>query len=153
MYPHHIYNRGSLKNRVFFEEIDYNVFLKYLHNASVNYECEVLAYCLMPNHYHLIVIPVEKEYLSKMMQELSFKYTLYIQKKYKWSGHVFQSRFQSKIVEDVEYLETLIKYIKLNPIEAGFILSSEEYQWLNVDDRKILSCREVLGMGSQSCCK
>jgi putative transposase len=101
----------------------------------------------MPNHYHLILQPIEKDSLSKIMQVSLSKYSLYIHKKYSWPGHIFQSRFQCKLISDIKYFDALVLYIENNPTEAKLTDVHGNYRWLKLYDNKIAKQRELLSMG------
>ena len=136
--PHHIYNRGNQKGKVYFKTADYDYFRKILRKYSRKYDLQILAFCLMPNHYHILAIPWNLDSLSKVMRDVGISYSYYVRKKYKWEGHVFQSRYKSKIVWDRSYYEVVLKYIKENPREANLIDKKQRYKWTYLDRKRIL---------------
>lgn len=131
-YAHHIYNRGNQKEKIFLIEKDYNIFLKYLKQDCSKNNCILLAYCLMPNHYHILLQPMLGNSIPKVMQHLSSLYTNYLRFEHRWTGHVFQSRYQCKIVKTEKYLTDVLKYIKDNPVEAKIVSIPEDYKWLKI---------------------
>ena len=129
---YHIYNRGVLKQPIFFEEKDYIRFVHDLyefndtHNAP-RFECSasndrvplvsILAWALMPNHFHLFLQQRIEGGVSLFLKKLGGGYTMYVNEKYKRSGHVFQGRYKAKPVENDAYFLHLSRYIHLNPTE------------------------------------
>lgn len=125
---YHIINRGVEQRVVFKEEADYEYFIELLCFHSKNYTIIVHSYCLMSNHYHLL-IGIEKENLSKFMRQLNSDYAVYFNKKYKRTGHLWQGRFKSWYVTDDAYLYTLILHIEQNPLKAHMVKTVEEYPY------------------------
>lgn len=136
--PHHIYNRGNQKGIVYFDDRDYIYFRRTLRKYSKRYDLQILAFCLMPNHYHILAIPWNLDSLSMVMRDVGISYSYYVRKKYKWEGHVFQSRYKSKTVWDKSYFEVVLKYIKENPREANLISKKQRYKWTYFDRKRIL---------------
>ena len=124
---YHIILRGNDKQDIFFEEQDYNKFIKEVKNTKEKYKYELFAYCLMTNHVHMVLFD-KNDNLSKIMQSLAVSYSSYFSKKYDKVGHLFQNRFYSKCVETREYLIQLCRYIHQNPVKAN-IARTEEYSW------------------------
>ena len=91
---YHIINRGVARNKVFLDDSDNIKFLEILQEACEDYEFEIYSYCLMNNHYHLL-IEIKKENLSAIMQKVNSRYSIYFNKKYKRNGHLWQGRFSS----------------------------------------------------------
>ena len=104
---HHIINKGVEQRDIFIEEKDFKYFLHLLCQNSKNFDIQVHNYCLMNNHYHLL-IELKKENLSKFMRQINSKYAIYFNKKYKRTGHLWQGRFKSWYVTE-KNLETLSK--------------------------------------------
>lgn len=146
-YPHHIYNRGNRKEKIFFKPKDYNVFLKQLKKYAKKFECNLLGYCLMPNHYHLILQPMGSSSISNTMHRTTVMYSKYLKLEYKWTGHVFQGRYQSKLVKDWVYLKQVVKYIKNNPLEAELTGPNGDYKWLKIYDEKIAIQQQIFNPG------
>lgn len=127
-YFYHVFSRGNNRETVFFESSDYERFLQNLDRYRPEFGFRLYAYCLMPNHFHLLLRPGKVE-LSKVMQTLMTAYSMYVNKKHDRVGHVFQGRFKSIIVEKDIYLLELMRYIHLNPVRAGLVGRVEEYPW------------------------
>ncbi|HRZ80630.1 MAG TPA: transposase, partial [bacterium] len=125
---YHIINRGCRKDRIFRRVADREEFLTRLSAASSKYGILVHGYCLMDNHFHLLV-ETPGENLSAFMQLLQCGYANWFKVRYKLVGPVFQSRFKSVLVEDASYLVTLSAYIHLNPVRAKIIEDPESYRW------------------------
>ena len=120
---YHIYNGGSRKGRIFFSQENYNYLLRLLANNSQKYSTAVIAYCLMPNHYHLVLLPTEGGSVSKTLQTTFNSYVQAMNKNYKLSGSLFQGKTKSIIVDSDEYPVNLVRYIHLNPVKANLVLN------------------------------
>lgn len=137
---YHIIFRGNDKQDIFYDTQDYKKYLKEMKNTKEKYQYEILAYCLMSNHVHLIVFD-KNDNLSKSMQSLAIAYSSYFAKKYEKVGHLFQNRFLSKNVETREYLLQLCRYIHQNPVKAK-ITKVNEYKWSSYNEYVKLNLKE-----------
>jgi putative transposase len=124
----HVSSRGNNRQDIFFDVADRILFLNLLAKASVRFHWQVLAYVLMTNHFHLVYKTLEPT-LSRGMKWLKQKYAQKINKKYKRSGHLFQGRFDSQLVEAQAYLLEVLRYTVLNPVRAGMVARPEDYEW------------------------
>ena len=118
--PHnyyHIYNRGNNRQKIFFEEDNYYFLLRRIRENIIDFS-DVLAYCLMPNHYHLLVKIIDEEGFIKGIKKTFISYTKAINKRYNRSGHLFEGRYQYKFVPEDNYLLHLSRYIHLNPVRS-----------------------------------
>ena len=109
---YHIINRGNRRSVIFHDEYDFTKMLELLFLAKKKYDINIYAYCLMNNHYHLVVHTEFADSLSECMQWLGTSYVRYYNKRYKTSGHLWQGRYKSFIVQRDSYLLTLIKYVE-----------------------------------------
>ena len=125
---HHIYNRGVAKSRIFKDDKDKDKFLEILNGISKKYKFNIHSFCLMDNHYHLL-IENQKENLSNGMRQINSKYAIYFNKKYKRVGHLWQDRYKSWFIMSDEYLFTLFKYIESNPMKAKMSKNIGEYRY------------------------
>jgi len=128
---YHIYNRGANKNKIFFEKENYIYLLKKLRYYKNKYEVSVLAYCLMPNHYHFLLRQDSNTPLNIPLAYLFNSYTKAINKKYKRTGTLFEGSFKSIEVEDVNYIVELCKYIHRNPIDDRLVEKLEDWEFSN----------------------
>uniref|UniRef100_A0A831Z163 Transposase n=1 Tax=candidate division WWE3 bacterium TaxID=2053526 RepID=A0A831Z163_UNCKA len=127
---YHVYNRGNWKERVFFEPRDYQRFKERAKKYKTEYSIEILAYCLMPNHFHFLLKQKTEQTLPLFMLKLCTSYAKYINIKYQKVGRLFQDRFRAKPIEDERYLLWLSKYIHLNPEEISSKKNNlADYPW------------------------
>jgi len=125
---HHVLNRGVAQTDVFLEAADYDTFLNITCKACRAYKGIIHDYCLMPNHYHLI-LETELDNLSLLMKQIDGNYAIYFNRKNKRTGHLWQGRFTSRYITTEEYLYTLIHYIEYNPVEAKLAEKVGEYAY------------------------
>ena len=126
--PHHITQRGNRRQTTFFEEEDYRVYLDLMAEWCSRYQVEVWAYCLMPNHVHLIAVPESAECLRRAVGEAHRRYTRRINFRHQWRGHLWQGRFASFPLDE-NYLLLAARYVELNPVRAGLIKQPQDYPW------------------------
>jgi putative transposase len=125
---YHVTSRGNEKKDVFRSQKDREKFLSYLESATERYGAAVHAYCLMSNHYHLLVETPEGN-LSQIMRHINGAYTNYFNTKRQRTGHLFQGRYKAILVEKDAYALELSRYIHLNPVKAGMVEMPGEYRW------------------------
>ena len=125
---YHVTSRGNEQKDVFKSQRDREKFLEYLESSTERYGAVVHAYCLMSNHYHLL-LETPAGNLSQIMRHINGAYTTYFNIKRKRSGHLFQGRYKAILVEFDEYAIELSRYIHLNPVRAGMVARPEEYRW------------------------
>ena len=160
---YHIYNRGVNKSPIFYDDDDYLRFLHgiyYFNDSNFipeyfpyqtryqglaldlkkvrNEMVEILAWCFMPNHYHFILSQKTDKGISKFMHRLGTGYTMYLNRKYEGSGHVFQGTFKAKLIDDNEYLQHLTRYIHLNPMDM------HDKEWKEYGAKNLESSKEFL---------
>jgi len=125
---YHILSRGNERRNIFFGDADYKVFLGVLEEMSERFEVDIFAYVLMSNHYHLL-IRTNQGNLSKSMQWVGTTYTRRFNLQHFRSGHLFQGRFKSILVQNDAYLMQLSCYIHRNPLRAGLVNRLADYRW------------------------
>ena len=126
-YPHHIVQRGNNKEKVFRDVKDFEKYLSLLSRYSEEKSVSILAYCLMPNHVHLLVRPSEDGGLPKMMQGVALCYTQYLNRKKGRSGRLWECRYHSTLIDGDKYLWAVSKYVENNPVRAGIVKRPEDY--------------------------
>jgi REP element-mobilizing transposase RayT len=152
---YHIIMRGNNKSVVFTEDEDFQQYLLFFGECLTEFELVVYAYALMTNHIH-IFLKTMKPNLSEFMMKLNLEYTKYFNKKYHRSGHLFETRFKSKLVQKDKYFLALIRYIHLNPVKAGIVSDPANYKWssynnyLNIKSEIITDTNEVLNYFSSN---
>lgn len=125
---YHVTSRGNEQKDVFKSQRDREKFLEYLASATERYGAVIHVYCLMSNHYHLL-LETPAGNISQIMRHINGAYTTYFNIKRKRSGHLFQGRFKAILVEADEYAAELSRYIHLNPVRAEMVERPEDYRW------------------------
>ncbi len=126
--PHHVTQRGNRRQQTFFNDEDYQAYLELMSEWCKKYGVETWAYCLMPNHVHLIVVPETKESLNLAIGEAHRRYTRRINFREGWRGHLWQGRFSSFIMDET-YLLACVRYVELNPVRAGIVTKPSDWTW------------------------
>ena len=129
--PHHVTQRGNRREPIFFEDGDQEVYRDLLAEQAARRRVEVWAYCLMPNHVHLILTPSDEAGLGLAVGEGHRRYTSFINARGRWTGHLFQSRFAS-VVMDEDHLLAAVRYVSLNPVRARLARRAEDWPWSSV---------------------
>ncbi len=125
---YHVTSRGNERKAVYKSRRDREQFLSYLESATERYGAVIHAYCLMDNHYHLLLeTPLGN--LSKIMQHINSAYTMYFNIKRQRAGHLLQGRYKAILVEVDEYAKELSRYIHYNPVRAKILDDPNEYEW------------------------
>ena len=128
-YCYHVMNRGNARAEVFHADGDYQVFLDLLRHASQRVPMRILAYCLMPNHFHVALWPYRDGDLSRWMQWLLTAHVRRYHTYHESSGHVWQGRFKAFPIEQDDHLLTVLRYIELNPVRAQLVTCAEDWRW------------------------
>jgi putative transposase len=126
--PHHITQRGNYQQSIFFDDSDREQYLRLLDKYSKKFGFYILAYCLMPNHVHIIGIPATTESLSKTFQQTHQLYSQYMNIKKTTKGHLWQGRFYSCILDD-KHLIMATKYVERNPVKGGLVTEPWTWKW------------------------
>lgn len=124
--PHHVTQRGNRRMETFFQDEDYQAYLALMSEWCLKCNVAIWAYCLMPNHIHLIAVPEAEEGLRLAIGEAHRRYSAMINRRQKWTGHLWQGRFSS-FPMDESYLLAAVKYIEMNPVRAQ--LAPDPYAW------------------------
>jgi putative transposase len=129
--PHHVVQRGNRRQRTFFSASDYRLYLKIAAEEFASAGAQVWAYCLMPNHVHLIVVPSEESGLAKAVGATHARYTRAINQREEWRGYLWQGRFASFPMDEA-YLLHCARYIGLNPVRACLAQTAIDWRWSSV---------------------
>jgi putative transposase len=143
---YHIITRGNSNQGVFLDTQDYETYLFNLRRYKTKYKFLIYAFCLMPNHVHIIGQPKETTDLAKFMHGLNRSYTAYFNTKYDRVGYLWQGRFKSKIVTKDNYIIDCLNYIELNPVKANMVRTAQEYTWSSHKERVMMeneSCKII----------
>jgi putative transposase len=125
---YHVLSRGNERRDIFYDDGDYFRFLETLDRMVARFNIEVHAYVLMRNHYHLLVRTIEAN-LSRAIQWLGVSYSVWYNRRHRRTGHLFQGRFKSFLIENERYLVAMGLYIHGNPMRAGVVDKLSEYPW------------------------
>ena len=125
---YHVMNRGRRAEKIFSDRQDYTMFIDLLKEASVSWNVRICAYCLMPNHYHLLVQTPEAN-ISRCMRHINGIYTQRYNRRHAFDGQLLRGRYKSILVSADQYLLQLVRYIHRNPVKAGIAARLEDYQW------------------------
>jgi putative transposase len=125
----HVVQRGNNRQRCFFSDIDYRLYLKLLGAGCEQHRCHLHAYVLMTNHVHLLITPETPDGVSLLMRDLGRDYVRTINKVHGRSGTLWESRFKSSLVDAYHYCLNCYRYIELNPVRAGMVTHTSQYRW------------------------
>ncbi len=123
--PHLVTQRGNRRERTFFEEDDYALYLDLLADSSARAGAEVWAYCLMPNHVHIILVPSDRDGLRRTFADLHRRYTGFINARARTTGHLWQGRYGS-VAMDETHLLTAVRYVTLDPVRARLVAQARD---------------------------
>jgi putative transposase len=126
--PHHITQRGNYRQNIFKDDADRKIYLSLMKEMSDRYKLSILAYCLMSNHVHFIVVPEKKDSMGNVFKYVNTKYATYFNNSNGNSGHLFQARFFSSVMDDY-HTKVCARYIERNPIRAGVVQNVLDWQW------------------------
>lgn len=125
---YHITSRGNARQTIFFDEEDFTDFLTVLGQVTKRYHLLLHSYCLMPNHYHLLIETPEGN-LARGMRQLNGTYTQHANQRHQRVGHLFQGRYRSILIDKANYLLELSRYIALNPVRANLVEDPQDWPW------------------------
>ena len=126
---YHVLNRGNARAQVFHKPEDYQAFLDMMVQATIRIPMRILAYCLMPNHFHLALWPHLDHDLSRWMHWLLTTHVRRYLRHYRSSGHVWQGRFKAFPIQEDEHLLVVLRYVERNPLRAGLVQRAEDWEW------------------------
>jgi putative transposase len=125
----HIIQRGNNRGACFHADSDYLVYLQHLRELSGKFDCSVHAYCLMPNHVHLLLTPRSPDSCTGLMRDLGQRYVQYFNRRHRRTGTLWEGRFRSCIAESARYVLACYRYIELNPVRAALVADPRAYPW------------------------
>ena len=126
--PHHVTQRGNRRERTFFEDGDYELYLDLLADGAARARTEIWSYCLMPNHVHIVLVPQDEDGLRRTFGDLHRRYTGFINARMRTTGHLWQGRFGS-VAMDETHLAAAFRYVALNPVRAGLVKRAKDWKW------------------------
>ena len=133
-YFHHVTQRGNYQQSIFLSNQDRAVYLKYIDENAQQYGLNIYAFCLMDNHVHFIVMPINHDALAKTFRVGHQRYSLYVNKRGNQIGHLWQSRFYSCVLLG-EHIPRAIRYVERNPVRAGLVSHPNEFTWSSAKAR------------------
>jgi putative transposase len=126
--PHHVTQRGNERRDVFFAASDRDVYLGLLKHYCRLHSVDVLGFCLMTNHVHLVLLPAQADAMAKVLRHAQMRYSQYRHAIERGTGHLWQGRYYSCPV-DPDRLGSVMRYVEVNPVRAGMVDSAAEYPW------------------------
>jgi putative transposase len=126
---YHVINRGNNRQDVFHKPADFQAFLTALAELKQRKPFELYGYCLLNNHFHLLLRPTGDATISRIMQSLLVSHTQRYHRHFHSGGHVWQGRFKSPVIQNDEHLLTVLRYIEANPLRAKLVRRADDYPW------------------------
>ncbi len=127
--PVHAVQRGHNRSAIFFDNLDYLVYLRCLKQAADSCGCEVHAYVLMTNHVHLLLTPERADSVGRLFQSIGRHFVRYINETYQRHGGLWEGRYKCNVIESQDYLLSCMRYIEMNPVRAGMVDHPAKYRW------------------------
>src|SRR6478609_1809255 len=146
-FVYHVLNRGNGRSVVFHKDGDYAAFLQLMLEAHEKVPMRLIAYCLMPNHFHLLLWPHGDDDLSRWMQWLMTSHVRKYHGHYKGSGHVWQGRFKAFPIQEDEHFLTVLRYVERNPLRAKLTRRAEAWLWSSLRLRAAGASDPILPSG------
>jgi REP-associated tyrosine transposase len=145
-FAYHVVNRGNERRRIFFEDADYEWFLRLMMRGKQRYPVQIFGACPMPNHIHWVLQPDEEGALSAYVQWVLSRYACYVRQltDTRGSGHVFQSRFWCEGIEDSEHFLRVLRYVEANPWRAKLVTRAEDWRWSSLALRDLAGAFDPL---------
>lgn len=132
--PHHVTQRGNRRQRTFFGDDDYRAYLRYAREEYRRHDVAVWAWCLMPNHVHLVAVPATAPALALAVGETHRRYSRTVNARMGWHGYLWQGRFASVVLDEM-HLYAAVRYVELNPVRAGLAMAPQEWPWSSAAGR------------------
>jgi putative transposase len=127
-HPYHVTQRGNGRQPIFLDDADRLCYLSWINDYSLKHHLSLLAYCLMENHVHFIVLPGKEDALAKTFSIAHMRYAQYFNRKRKGSGHLWQGRFFSYVLDET-YLMAAMRYVERNPVRAKMVEKPWQWEW------------------------
>ena len=147
--PHHVTQRGVRRMPTFFDDADYRTYLDLVAEGCQSAGTAVWAYCLMPNHVHLVLVPSTPDGLRAALAEAHRRYTWQVNRRQDWRGYLWQGRFRSFVLDE-PHLAVCARYVELNPVRAGLAARPQDWPWssarahLSGRDDRLVAVRPML---------
>lgn len=141
---YHVLNRANDRRAVFRVPADFACFMKLVGGAGERHAVDVLAYCLMPNHFHFVLRPKESGSLGRWMHWLMTSHVRWQQRHYESIGHIWQGRFKAFPVQDDAHLLDVMRYVERNALRAGLVARAEDWPWGSLQERTSRAGRRLL---------
>jgi putative transposase len=125
---HHVTQRGNRREQVFFSDADYQFYIDELSAAAKRAKAQIWAWCLMPNHVHLLIVPSDADGLRQTVANAHRRYAGRLNARNKWTGHVWQGRYGS-VAMDEAHLYHALSYVSLNPVRARLVERAQDWPW------------------------
>ncbi len=126
---YHVISRGNNKQRVFHNDLDYKAFVHLIEEGKRLYPIKIFAYCIMPNHFHMVLMPIKGNDLSKWMHRLLTVHAQRYRQNYGTCGHIWQGRYKNFAIQEDTHLLTVIRYVEGNPVRAGLVSLARDWEW------------------------
>jgi putative transposase len=128
-YPQHVIQRGNNGQRILFDEADYWFLWERLGAGAEKFQCDIHAYVLMPNHFHLLITPHSENGLGKLMQYVGRYYVQYFNQRYERTGTLWDGRYRATLMDPKGYFKACARYLEENPVRAGLVKDPAAYDW------------------------
>lgn len=128
-YPQHVIQRGNNRQQILFEEEDYWFLWEKIGAAADKFGCQIHAYVLMPNHFHLLLTPLSEDGIGKLMQYVGRYYVQFFNNRYDRTGTLWEGRYRGTLVDPVNFLLPVSRYVESNPVRHGMVEKPEDYAW------------------------
>jgi len=132
---YHVLNRGNNKRKIFYRYNDFQLFLNLTRKSKKDFGIKIFAYCLMPNHFHIVLSPDKGVLLSKWMHCLMRSHFIQYKRVHETTGHLWQGRFKSFVIQEDNHLLVILRYVERNPVRANLVVSAKNWSWSSHQER------------------